>query len=127
MAFNFNDGSGTENKKSGFHNPPMQKKNQSAASKNTLSAENGIKEPFYLPEQNQNFKDSVHFQPMKMKKIIPWNIVIPVVMIALLVLFCYLFRDEITEFLTWVLTWLIFAALIIYIIKQLLFGGRRRR
>lgn len=57
---------------------------------------------------------------------IPWNYIIPAVLIIAAIVLCVVFRDVITEFLAQLLTWAI-VILVIYIIIRLVFGGRRRR
>ena len=58
---------------------------------------------------------------------IPWRIIFPVIVLAIAVILCVVYRDAITEFLAQVLAWVIVILVIICLIKWLIFGGRRRR
>ena len=54
---------------------------------------------------------------------IPWNVVIPIIGIVILVVLCVVFREAITEFLVQVLTWIIMILVIIFLGEMVHFRG----
>ena len=55
---------------------------------------------------------------------IPWNILLPILGVILILVFLYVFRNEITAFLSTLLSWVIVLIIVIAILKSLL-GIRR--
>ena len=56
---------------------------------------------------------------------IPWTAVILLVLLAAVLIFCYCYRDVITEFLAQVLSWVIILLIIYLVLRRILFGRRR--
>ncbi len=57
---------------------------------------------------------------------IPWNLILPVLFIGVIVALLVIFRREITNFLSMVLSWVIVIVIIFLLLRWVLFGGRRR-
>lgn len=110
-------------KPSGFQNRPKLKKDAGALrpSRPAASSSNGRRPNGNIHKRPMQRRMSVPMERFQ----IPWSIVFPIIGIILAVVLCWVFRDEITAFLTQVLAWFITILIIISIIKYI-FPGRRR-
>ena len=52
--------------------------------------------------------------------------VIPLVLLAAVLVFCYVYRDAITKFLAQILSWVIVLLIIFLVLRGIIKGGRRR-
>ena len=55
-----------------------------------------------------------------------WSVVIPLVLLAAVLVFCYVYRDAITKFLAQILSWVIVLLIIFLVLRGIIKGGRRR-
>ena len=56
---------------------------------------------------------------------IPWRIIFIIVAVLVLLIFLWIFREEITLFLTQLVVWVIIIVALVYIVKRILFGRKR--
>lgn len=56
---------------------------------------------------------------------LPWHIILPVFGVILIIAFLYVFRNEITAFLSTVLSWIIVLIIIVVVLRSVLGIGRR--
>lgn len=56
---------------------------------------------------------------------LPWNLILPIGAVVALVIFLWIFRHQITAFLTQVLSWIIIILIIYVVIRWILFPRRR--
>lgn len=110
-------------KPSGFQNRPELNKNVGAfeASRPVVSSSNGYRTNNKVPRRPVQRRVS---SPAN-RFWIPWNIVFPIIGIILAIVLCWVFRDEITAFLSQVLGWIITILIIIFLIKYFIFPRRR--
>lgn len=115
--------SGFQNKPSGFQNRPERKTgisgNTSLTPVSNSPARSTPRVPVKRPATHRRGGNNDFGT-------IPWNVVLPIIGLVALVILCVVFRDAITEFLVQVLTWIIMILVIIFLVKWLIFGGRRR-
>lgn len=115
--------SGFQNKPSGFQNRPESKAgtsgNTSLTPVNHSPARSAPRAPVKRPATHRRGVSNDFGA-------IPWNVVLPIIGLIALVILCVVFREAITEFLVQVLTWIIMILVIIFLVKWLIFGGRRR-
>ena len=99
----------------GFQNPPHMKRADPYApdyAKTHSYSPNTQPQPYRRPKAYRNVE-------------IPWRYILPVLGVILLVVVLYIFRNEITSFLSMLLSWVIVLVIVVAILKSFLGIGRR--
>lgn len=106
-------------KSTGFQNQPVRR----SSSGNAEMTPSFSQKTGYSPRKTKIKPPSVHQSSSGMN--IPWNILLPIIGIIAVVIFCWIFREEITNFLMQLLTWVIVILVIIFIVKWFIFPKKK--
>lgn len=106
-------------KSTGFQNQPVRR----SSSGNTGMNPSFFQKTGYSPRKTKIQPPSVHQFSSGMN--IPWNILLPIIGIIAVVTFCWIFKEEITNFLMQLLTWVIVILVIISIVKWFIFPKKK--
>ena len=135
MPFDFNTGRMTEENENMYgHTPESRMKN--SGFQDIPQGKQDVPQSTF-PQQTsyteyQPYNSRIYREPVRRRKrlsfdwfALPWNRILPVIGIIAAVIFCWIFRREITEFLTQLLVWVIFIVILVVAVKYMIFGGRR--
>lgn len=114
---------GTVSKSSGFQDRPERKKDTGTLVPSRQISSDSNERRWQGKERKSTTRRT--YSPVN-EFHIPWNIILPLIGIVVIVAFCWIYREAITDFLMQVLNWIFIILLIIFLIKWFIFPRRRR-